>query len=148
MNYRTAARFGLAYLSAVALVLGIWAGAAPRSFYDNFPGLGMTWVSVDGPYNEHLIRDVGALNLALTVVLVAALVRLTSELVRLAAVASLAWNVPHAIYHAFNTGGLDTLDIALNLGGLTLSALYPIALLYVAPKLNNTTPRSSEAPLP
>ena len=37
--------------------------AAP--FYDDFPGLGRSWVAADGPYNEHLVRDVGALNLAL-----------------------------------------------------------------------------------
>ena len=63
MSHRTVARLGLAYLSAIALALGIWAGGAPRSFYENFPGLGMTWVSVDGPYNEHLVRDVDVFRL-------------------------------------------------------------------------------------
>jgi len=139
MNHRAAARLGLGYLSVVALILGLWAGAAPRSFYDNFPGLGMAWISVDGPYNEHLLRDIGALNLALSVILITAFIRLTTDLVRIAAGASLAWNVPHLIYHVFNTDGLDTLDIVLNLGGLTLSATYPILLLYVAPKLNDGT---------
>ena len=89
---------------------------------------------------EHLLRDVGALNLALAVVLIFAFVRLSPDLVRLAAGASLAWNVPHLIYHVFNTDGLDTLDIILNIGGLSLSALYPVVLLYVAPKLNDAAP--------
>ena len=44
----------------------------PRSFYDDFPGAGRTWVAVDGPYNEHLVRDVGGLNLALAFVAVLA----------------------------------------------------------------------------
>ena len=44
-------------------------GSGPRScpaaFYDDFPGLGRMWVAPDGPYNQHLVRDVGELNLAL-----------------------------------------------------------------------------------
>lgn len=139
MNYRIVARVGLGYLSFVALLLGVWAGFAPRSFYDNFPGLGMTWVSINGPYNEHLLRDVGALNLALAVVLIAAFIRLSSHLVTIAAGASLAWNVPHFTYHAFNTDGLGTTDIILNLSGLGMSTLYSIVLLYVAQKLSGNT---------
>ena len=54
---------------------------SPQSFYDDFPGLGRAWVSVDGPYNEHLVRDVGALNLALLVLFVVAWVRLDRQLV-------------------------------------------------------------------
>ena len=44
---------------------------APKSFYEDFPGAGRVWVAVDGPYNEHLVRDVGSLNLALAFVAVA-----------------------------------------------------------------------------
>jgi len=53
--------------------------------------------------------------------------------------------VPHLIYHVFNTDGLGTLDIVLNLGGLSLSALYPVVLLYVAPKLSNASDPSPVA---
>lgn len=140
MNHRTVARVGLGYLSFVALLLAVWMLGAPRSFYDSFPGLGMAWVSVDGPYNEHFVRDVGALNLALAVVLIAAFFNPTRQLVTIAAGASLAWNVPHLIYHVFNTDGLEALDITLNLGGLGLSTLYPVVLLYLAPKLSHVTP--------
>ena len=48
------------------------------------------------PYNEHLTRDVGSLNLALTIVLAAAAVTLSIPLVRAALVATLAdghWEV-------------------------------------------------------
>ncbi len=140
MNYRTAARIGLGYLSVFALLLGVWAGLAPRSFFDNFPGLGMAWISVDGPYNEHLLRDVGSLNLALAVVLIAAFVTLSKQLVIVAAGASLAWNIPHFVYHSFNTDGLDATDVVLNLGGLATASLYPLVLLYLAPKLEEGTP--------
>lgn len=139
MIYRTAARIGLGYLLINAMLLGPWATIAPRSFYDNFPGLGRSWVSVDGPYNEHLIRDVGALNLALAVVLIAAFVTLSRQLVTVAAVAALAWGLPHFVYHAFNTEPLSTGDNVLSLGGLALASAYPIVLLYLAPRLDHTT---------
>lgn len=140
MTRRAVARIGLGYLSLVALVLGVWAGVAPRSFFDSFPGFGMAWVSVDGPYNEHLLRDVGSLNLALAVVLIAAFVTLSEQLVYVAAGASLAWNVPHVLYHAFHTEGLGSTDIVLNLSGLALASLYPLVLLYLAPRLDHASP--------
>jgi hypothetical protein len=40
----------------------------------DFPGAGRSWVAPDGPFNEHLARDVGVLNLALAVVTIAAAV--------------------------------------------------------------------------
>ena len=58
-------RITLAVLAVQGLVLGCWAAFAPRSLYDDFPGFGHHWVVVDGPYNEHLVRDVGSLFLAL-----------------------------------------------------------------------------------
>ena len=63
---------------------GFWAAFAPRSFYADFPGAGRHWISPDGPYNQHLIRDVGELNLALFVVVLAAAVTLSLPLVRAA----------------------------------------------------------------
>ena len=53
-------------LNALGAFVGVWALAAPQAFYEAFPGIGFgAWVGVDGPFNEHLIRDVGALYLAL-----------------------------------------------------------------------------------
>ena len=56
------------------LGVGIQAAFTPRSFYDDFP-LGRGWVALDGPYNQHLVRDVGSLNLALVVLVFAAALR-------------------------------------------------------------------------
>src|SRR3954452_21157003 len=67
-------RVVLALMVVSSAVVGFWAQLAPRSFYDDFPGGGQHWVSVDGPYNEHLVRDVGGLNLALPVAALVALV--------------------------------------------------------------------------
>lgn len=129
MTYRTWQRIALGYLAFVALQIGVWAQFAPRSFYDDFPGLGRTWVSVDGPYNEHLVRDVGGLYLALGVLIVAAAITVSRHLVMLAAVASLVSGVPHLVYHLFNTDVLSRSDVAVSIAGLALFAAIPVALL-------------------
>ena len=123
------ARLALGYLAVVALQIGIWAQFAPRSFYDDFPGLGRTWVSVDGPYNEHLVRDVGGLYLALAVLIVAAAVTLARPLVVTAAIATLVSGFPHLGYHLVNTDGLTGGDVVSSLFGLALFALVPVALI-------------------
>ena len=131
MDLRLVTRVALGYLAVVSLQVGVWALLAPRSFYHEFPGFGRAWVSVDGPFNEHLIRDVGSLNLALAAVLIAAAVRLTRPLVTTAAVAALAWGVPHAVYHAVETDGYATSDLVASLTGLVVFAALPVALLVI-----------------
>lgn len=122
----------LAFEAFGFVVVGAWALAAPRSFYESFPGAGRTWVGVDGPFNEHLVRDVGALNLALVAVLVAALWWGGATLVRTAAVASLVWTVPHVAYHlthldALATGG-DQVAEAVSLLAAVAAPIVVLAL--------------------
>jgi hypothetical protein len=57
-------------------------------------------VTPDGPFNEHLLRDVGGLNLALAVIAFGALASMTVAFVRAAAAAHLVFGVPHLLYHA------------------------------------------------
>ena len=102
MTPATWTRVALGYLVLVSLQIGAWAQFAPRSFYDDFPGLGRAWVSVDGPYSEHLVRDVGGLYLALTVLLVASIITLSRALVITASAAVLISGVPHLVYHLAN----------------------------------------------
>lgn len=64
----------LGYLAATGVPIGLWQLLWPRSFYVGFPGFGRAWVAVDGPYNEHLVRDVGGGTLALAALAVLALV--------------------------------------------------------------------------
>ncbi len=135
MTYRRWLRIALGYLALVSLEIGLWAQFAPRSFYDHFPGLGRAWVSVDGPYNEHLVRDVGGLNLGLAAVLIIAIVTLSRPTIIAAAAASLLYGIPHLTYHIFNTDGLASGDIAASLGGLALFAVVPIAVIVVTPKI-------------
>jgi hypothetical protein len=123
---RTAVRVALVGLVVFAAVLGIWAGLVPRAFYDSFPGLGRRWIAGDGPYNEHLIRDVGFLSLALGVVTVAAAVWLTTPIVQATAIAWLVFSVPHLAYHVGHFHEMATIDVvgnAASLGGAVVLAL-------------------------
>jgi len=120
-------------LAVQGAVLGMWAGFAPRSFYDDFPGFGRHWVSVDGPYNEHLVRDVGWLNLALTVITVWAAVSLARSLVLAVLVGWLVADLPHLVYHAAHLSGLSTGDGTAEILSLALGPAIAAALLvYVA----------------
>jgi 2-alkyl-3-oxoalkanoate reductase len=125
-------RIGLWLMALFTLLAGIQQQFAPRWFYDNFPGFGRRWVSVDGPYNEHLLRDLGGANLALAVIIVFAIARPTIGLVRAVAAALLLAQVPHFIYHAAHLDILATpLDRVLQTASLGLTLLIPL-LVFVA----------------
>ncbi len=136
MTYRTWTRIALGYLTLVSLEIGVWAQFAPRSFYDHFPGLGRAWVRVDGPFNEHLVRDVGGLNLAISAVLIAAFITLSRPMIIAASVATLLYGIPHLVYHIANTTGLATSDVIVSIGGLALFAAVPVALIAVSGKVS------------
>jgi len=110
------------------LLVGIWALAAPRSFYDDFPGAGRHWVSVDGAFNQHLLRDVGALNLALAVVAVAAIVW-PGRFARLCGAAHLVWTVPHLYYHASHLHMFSTSDAIGNMVSLGIPVVASLFLV-------------------
>ncbi len=124
-------RIGLAVLAFPALVIGVWAAFAPRGFYEDFPGLGRMWVAPDGPYNEHLVRDVGELNLALAVVTVIALVALTPILVRAVLAGWIVYSVPHLVYHLRNLDPFETDDQVSIIASLALVPVLAIVLLVI-----------------
>jgi len=127
-------RVGLVVLMAANASVGFWAQLFPRSFYDDFQEMGRTWVALDGPFNEHLVRDVGGLNLALAVVAGSALLFHTDRdvlgdgarplavvagsallfhtplLGRVAGAAAVAYGLPHLLYHATHLDAFDALD--------------------------------------
>jgi hypothetical protein len=135
-------RVVLVLLAVPGAVVGLWAAFAPRSFYDDFPGGGRSWVAPDGPFNEHLVRDVGALNLALVVLTVAAALVLTRTLVVVAALGWLVYGVPHLVYHARH---LDPFERGDQVGIVTSLVLAP-ALAVVALLLGAKMPASATAP--
>jgi hypothetical protein len=126
-----ALRVVLGMLTVSAATVGTWAAFAPRSFYDDFPGLGQVWVAVDGPYNEHLVRDVGSLNLALCVVTVCALLTLARSTVVASALAWLAYGVPHFVYHARHLGPFDATESFGVLAGVGSGSALALALLWL-----------------
>ena len=132
MTYQRWIRIALGYLALISLEIGVWAQFFPRSFYDNYPGLGRAWVAVDGPYNEHLVRDVGGLNLGLAAVLIVALVTLSQWTIVAACLASLLYGVPHLVYHIAHSDLLDGGDVAGSIGGLALFAALPVVVIVVS----------------
>lgn len=140
---RLPTRIVLGYLAMSGLLVGVWAGVAPRSFYDDFPGLGRVWVAVDGPYNQHLVRDVGWLNLALAVATVWAAVTLTRALVVAVLVAWLVTGIPHLVYHVANLTGLGSADRVGELASLAVAPLLAAVLLVLVVR-----DRAAEVPGP
>jgi hypothetical protein len=125
----------LALLAGIALLVGVWAQLFPRGFYTSFPSVGGQWVAVDGPYNEHLVRDVGGLNLALAVITIVALVHRTAVLVRTAALAWLVYSVPHFTYHSAHLDLYDDIDVVLMISSLAMAAVLPAWLFLAADRL-------------
>ncbi len=109
--------------------VGVQALFFPRSFYDDFP-LGRGWVAMDGPYNQHLVRDVGSLNLALVVLVFAALFVGTRTMARTAMVVWLVNAVPHFLYHlghlSHDMPGGDKVGIVAT---LAFAVVAPVAVL-------------------
>lgn len=85
-------------LAISAFSIGVQAEFSPRNFYTNFP-FDRGWVAMDGRYNEHLIRDFGALNLALFALTVCAIFVGTRTIARVAAATWIVYSVPHLVYH-------------------------------------------------
>ena len=110
------------------LIIGVWALAAPSSFYETFP-FGRAWVSALGPFDEHLVRDVGALFTALSVLLLIAAGVLERRLVQASLVAWLIYAIPHFVWHSTATGDFELTDNVLQLGALGLQLLLPLVLL-------------------
>ena len=131
---RTWLRIGLLFVAATPLAGGFWALLFPRAFYEGFPLPGSDWVSTLGPYNEHLVRDYGALNLAMAVLLLAAGVLLERRLMQVALLSWLVFEVPHFIFHVGQTHHFPPGSNLAQLGGLGLLILLPLVLLFLPPQ--------------
>lgn len=130
---RLAVKMLLAWFAFFGLAAGGWQQFAPRSFYDDFPGWGRHWVSPDGPYNEHLLRDVGQGNLAFGIVALVALLSGSVWLARATGLAAVFANVPHQIYHQRHLEVLHTTsDQMLQTATLSAVTVAAIALALLA----------------
>lgn len=115
--------------AAIGLFVGLWAAVWPHSFYTSFPGLGRVWIAADGPYNEHLIRDVGSLYVALAAASIAATFSRTPDAGRVVGVAWAVFGIPHFIYHATHFAEMAPLDVVGNAVSLGASLLLGVVLM-------------------
>lgn len=123
-------RFLLVALAFTGAYSGFWAYLAPRQWHASFPGFGRSWLPQLGPYNEHLVKDAGAMFLALMVLSLIALRYVHNDvLVRTAGVVWLTFNVLHLSYHLQHLDMYGRLDQVLNVVTLGLLALASLALL-------------------
>jgi len=119
----------LAYLAATGIVVGIWAWGFPLHFYRFFPGFGGTWVSMDGPFNQHLIRDIGAAYLMIAAFATVCLFRPATITPFAVGLGTLFFNLPHFCYHMTHLAMFSPMDRALNFGALGFAVLCSVWLL-------------------
>jgi hypothetical protein len=126
-------RLGVGYFALTNLLFGVWASVAPKNYFESFPGGGRTWVALDGPYNEHLMRDYGALNLGLAAVAICALIFASRPLVIAIAIAEIVYTLPHVVYHLSHSSRLgDTSDQFGAIGGLLFNIVVGVVVLLYA----------------
>lgn len=88
------------------LVFGVWAMAAPESFYE---------LATFEPYNQHFLQDIGAFQIGLGAVLLLATLQPTMGPLTLALLGTGAGAVAHAVSHVIgrDLGGQPWRDIPL-----------------------------------
>ena len=91
-------RAGLTVLALLSAVTCAWALVAPASFFATFPAPGHSWIALLPPYNEHLVRDVGAFNLSFALLFTWAALRPERRLVQAALAAYLVYAATHLTY--------------------------------------------------
>lgn len=122
-------RVCLAFLAISGYFVGLWAYFAPLHWFNNFPGLGMHWLPVLGPYNEHFAKDVGAAYLALASLSVCAFVYVTNRALLLAtAVTWTIFNVLHLTYHLTMLHMYGPRDATANVIALSIPVLCSVLL--------------------
>ena len=141
MNRQRIEAVSLGLIAVFMLPAGLQATFAPRSFFDDFP-LGRGWISHTGDaYNEHLVRDVGALFLAL--ILVTAWTVWRRNPARPVAAAWLLFGTLHLTYHARHVEGYDTIDKTGLIGSLVAVPVLALVALWAGWSSSET---SSQGP--
>lgn len=113
IRWKPAIQLGVALLAMINAVVGGWALAAPMSFYQDFPGMGMHWVAADPPYNQHLVTDFGGALLAIAVALALAAVVAQRRLIQVVLLAALVQAGSHLIFHLTHASSLSTEQLVL-----------------------------------
>jgi hypothetical protein len=126
------ARTCLVLIGLFFLPTGLQATFAPRSFYDDFP-LGRHWVAqTGGGYNEHLVRDVGALFLAMVLLSFWAWWR--PALCLPLAVAWTMLGALHLAFHVQHLKHLETIDKVGEVTSLSIALVLAIVAIFTSPR--------------
>jgi Domain of unknown function (DUF4345) len=124
---RTVIRGTAATLAAVCALIGTYAVFAPHSFYRHVVG-----VDALGPYNQHLLSDVGGLYLGFAVLFVWAARSLSLTLVRASCAAFALTQLMHFQYHATHLAHFDVASATGQTSGLVLLLALPAGGLLAA----------------
>ncbi|WP_133119073.1 hypothetical protein [Mycolicibacterium agri] len=119
-------------LTATQVVVGLWALLLPERFFAlAVVGMGMA-------YNEHLMRDYGAMTLASAVVLAVAAIRMDRWIVRTALVMYLVWAVSPFFIHLAMLDHLPRSTGALLMTMLGAAIVIPAVLLVISLRSDRT----------
>jgi hypothetical protein len=128
---RLVLRAALVFGTLLQIWTGVWPLLWPRHFYATFPLPGHPWQAWQPSYNEHLIRDFGALNLVLALLFGVAAYTMDRLMIRVALVAYLIFGVPHLIFHLNHLAGLPAADAVAQVVSLTVGVAGPLVLLWL-----------------
>ncbi|WP_106583102.1 hypothetical protein [Murinocardiopsis flavida] len=128
-------RAGLVGLALVEFTVGAWQALLPASFYND-----IDWVARYPPFNDHLMRDLGGLNLALGVVLAGAALVLERRFVVTALLAFLMYSSSHVLFHATHTEHFTRAEATVQVLTLGVGVLIPLALLLLARRASDPAP--------
>jgi hypothetical protein len=133
---RTSIKVVAALAGLFYLTFGVWAFAAPESFFEN--------IASYPPYNEHLIHDLGAFQIGIGVAALAGLLLSDALAAVLAGVAagSLMHGISHIVDHGLGGRASDPWTVSL----FGLIAL--LAFLAVVWKEARPHPEGGRAPVP
>jgi len=132
---RLLVRGGLGILVLVQLGTGLWQLVLPEGFYRDFPT-----VSLAPPYNEHLMRDFGAANVALGIIVLVVAVWFEKKYVVLVLLAYLAFSVPHALFHFTHLHDAADADVAFQVVSLGSAVVLPLIVLALVPRAFRAVP--------
>ncbi len=122
-------RLYLGFLALSTAFVGVWALFAPLSFFTFFPTPGHPWVALLPPYNEHLTRDIGELNLGFAFLFIWTLRAPSRRLLLATLWAWLLSSIPHFIYHLTHLMHFPVVDQIAQTIALGLAAFLPVVLL-------------------
>lgn len=120
-----ATRLMLWLLASVSGIIGAYAYGAPHSFYRHVIG-----VHLLGPYNEHLMSDVGGLYLGFAIAFTFAARTLVPDLVVASCAGFAVAQAAHFLYHILHLEPLTLEEGAAQTIGLATLVALPLVVLY------------------